>query len=141
MLKDKFKVGDRVKVVSYLDETKMVVGKEGTVVDNSKRIFVYVVVDEPNSSNETTFLFDASEIELLDTSDSATLKPENQTNDKIFNSPEHLESLIKATANTYMQSTDPAHFVVAGMFEACLIRFDFLYSEIDRLNKKLKEKV
>jgi hypothetical protein len=140
MLEDEFKVGDRVKIVAYPDDIKMVVGKEGTVVEIS-RIYLRVVVDEPNSSNETTFLVDASEVELLDTSDSATLNPENQTNDKIFNSREHLESLIKATANTYMQSTDPAHFVVAGMFEACLIRFDFLYSEIDRLNKKLKEKV
>lgn len=140
MLKDKFKVGDRVKVVSYPDDIKKVVGKKGTVIENGT-LYLRVVVDEPNSNNETTFLFNESEIQLLDTSNSATLKPENQTNDKIFNSREHLESIIKATANTYMQSTDPAHFVVAGMFEACLTRFDFLYSEIDRLNKMLKEKV
>jgi len=128
---NKFKVNDRVKVVSHPDDE--VVGFIGTVIE----ITLYYVV-RFDDRHDGGLLFEADELELLV---EPKPEPEDDMNKKIFTQREHLESLIKATANTYMESTDPAHFVVAGMFEACLTRFDFLYSEIDRLNKKLKEKV
>jgi hypothetical protein len=127
---NKFKVGNRVKVVSYPEDE--FVGFTGTVID----ITLYYVV-RFDDRHDGGMLFEADELELLV---EPKLEPESDVKKKIFTQREHLESLIKATANTYMQSTDPAHFVVAGMFEACLTRFDFLYSEIDRLNKKLKER-
>jgi len=128
---NKFKVNDRVMVVSHPDDE--VVGFIGTVIE----ITLYYVV-RFDDRHDGGLLFEADELELLV---EPKPEPEDDMNKKIFTQREHLESLIKATANTYMESTDPAHFVVAGMFEACLTRFDFLYSEIDRLNKKLKEKV
>jgi len=128
---NKFKVGNRVKVVSRPEDE--FAGLIGTVIGIT--CFYVVKLDDRHDDGMP---FDANELELLV---EPKPEPEDDMNKKIFTQREHLESLIKATANTYMQSTDPAHFVVAGMFEACLTRFDFLYSEIDRLNKKLKEKV
>ena len=128
---NKFKVGDRVKVVSYpLD---VFVGLTGTVIE----ITYDYVVRFDNRHDDGGIYFKEKELELLV---EPKPEPENDVKKKIFTQREHLESLIKATANTYMDSQDPAHHTIAGMFEACLVRFDYLYNEIDRLNTKLKER-
>lgn len=59
--------------------------------------------------------------------------------EQTFTTREHLEALIRATQGAYTASDDPAHHVVAGVFEACLVRFDFLYNQIDALKKENKQ--
>lgn len=56
----------------------------------------------------------------------------------IFSARQHLDAVIEATKNVFLTSTDPSHLVVAGVFEACQMRMEFLYNRADSLEADLR---
>lgn len=59
----------------------------------------------------------------------------------IFTNRQHLEAWINGVMAAYTHSPDPAHTCVAGAFQACLDRMDFLYSKIEKLETEKEQLV
>lgn len=59
------------------------------------------------------------------------------TDKAIFTAREHLEAYIRAIQTVYEQSPHTSDLLVAGAFEACLERINFLHAQIDKLQTQL----
>lgn len=54
-----------------------------------------------------------------------------------FSTHQHLESFIRGIQTIYEQSPNTSDLIVAGAFEACLVRISFLYDKIAKLEAQL----
>lgn len=55
--------------------------------------------------------------------------------EKIFSARQHLEAFITATQRVYELSSNTSDHMIAGLFNAIMERFNYLYGEIEAMDK------